>query len=80
MESINIRQARERFRELIDGAEQGESIAITRHGKRVAMITPSQPIGYRLPDLGEFRASIASATVGLSLSNAVLELRESERY
>lgn len=80
MEHVSIRQARERFRELIDGAEHGESIAITRRGKKVAVLTPSQPEGYRLPDLGEFRASMISATEGLSLSRAVLELRESERY
>lgn len=78
MESINIRQAREKLSELISSAEQGESIAITRYGKKVALLGPIQPEGYRLPDLCKFRASICP-TKQIPTS-AVLELRENERY
>ncbi len=81
MESVNIRQAREKFRELIDSAERGESIAITRRGKRVAILSPSPSVEETgLPDLSEFRASLSASMAALSLSNAVLELRETERY
>ncbi|MFA5504703.1 MAG: type II toxin-antitoxin system prevent-host-death family antitoxin [Vulcanimicrobiota bacterium] len=78
MESINIRQAREKLSELISSAEQGESIAITRYGKKVALLGPIQPEGYRLPDLREFRTSIRPAEQ--VPTSAVLELRETERY
>lgn len=78
MESINIRQAREKLSELISSAEQGESIAITRYGKKVAMLGPFQADGYQLPDLREFRASIRPSQE--VPGSAVTELRENERY
>lgn len=78
MESINIRQAREKLSELINSAEHGESIAITRYGKKVALLGPFQAEVFRLPDLQEFRASIRR--VQEVPTSAVVELRDTERY
>jgi prevent-host-death family protein len=80
VESINIRQAREKLSELVDSAEQGESIAITRHGKKVAVLGPVRQEGFHLPDLTEFRASMVGQHHGQALSNTIIELRENERY
>ncbi|MBX3169979.1 MAG: type II toxin-antitoxin system prevent-host-death family antitoxin [Candidatus Eremiobacteraeota bacterium] len=79
MESVNLRQARERLSELIHGAELGESITITRRGKKVAMLGPVAPEGYPLPDLQEFRDSLILPE-GAGLSATVIENREQERF
>lgn len=80
MESINIRQARQRLSELVDGAELGEAIVITRHGKKVAILGPLPPDGHSLPDLSEFRASLVSSKEKEAISSTVVLLRERERY
>lgn len=40
MESINLADAKARFSEIVDRAESGESIEITRRGKLAARIVP----------------------------------------
>jgi len=40
MNSVNLTEAKARLSELIDQAEAGEVINITRHGKAVAQIIP----------------------------------------
>lgn len=40
MESINLADAKARFSEIVDRAEAGESIEITRRGKLAARIVP----------------------------------------
>jgi len=38
--TIGIYDAKNRFSELLDRVEAGETIAVTRHGKQVALLTP----------------------------------------
>jgi prevent-host-death family protein len=38
MKTVAIREAKAKFSELVDAAEKGEQIMITRHGKPVAKI------------------------------------------
>ena len=79
METVNIREARRRLSDLIDAAERGESVLITRHGREVARIGPAQPSeAGPLPDLSDFRASIDNQ--GQGLSKTVAEGRKQARY
>jgi antitoxin (DNA-binding transcriptional repressor) of toxin-antitoxin stability system len=74
MNTINAKQARKQLGELIDAAERGESVVITRSGRRVA---ERGPVGSRrrqkLPDLSAFRASIKMK--GKSMSDTVIAMR-----
>jgi prevent-host-death family protein len=78
MLSMNVNEARRQFRKVLDAAERGESVEITRRGRRVALVTPlARRTSKRLPDLSSFRASL---NVKGSRSQSVIELREQERY
>ena len=79
MGPINLKEARKRLGDLVRAAERGESVVITRRGKKVARIVPveQEPLR-RLPDLTEFRASIG--VEGPSLTEELLAQRREERY
>jgi prevent-host-death family protein len=74
---INVKEARSKLSSLIDKAEKGGEIIISRRGKKVARIVPVKA-KKGLPSLKEFRASIH--ITGEPLSNAVVRNREEERY
>ncbi len=79
MGTVNLRQAREKLRDLIDAAERGESTLITRRGKKAARIGPVEGPGERqLPDLSAFRATVEIR--GAKLSRTVVGQRQKERY
>ncbi len=79
MATVSIREARKRLSELVAAAERGESVTITRRGRKVARLGPVAPEGgRRLPDLSEFRASIRVR--GKPLSETVIALRDEERF
>ena len=59
MSKVNVRQAREKFPELLDRVEHGEEIVVTRRGKEIAKIVPIIQRVHRLPSLKAFRESIA---------------------
>ncbi len=40
MISIGIYEAKNKLSELLDRVEAGETIAVTRHGKKIALLTP----------------------------------------
>lgn len=61
MKAVNIREARQRFSELLDLAEHGEEIVLTRHGAPIARLVPTEHAPRRLPSLQSFRASIGKA-------------------
>ena len=42
-ETLGVFDAKSRFSELIDRAERGEEIIVTRHGKPVARVAPLVP-------------------------------------
>ena len=42
MKHIQASEAKAKFSELLDEVEQGETIAITRHGKVIARIAPNE--------------------------------------
>ena len=76
---INAREARQRFSELLDLAERGENVIVTRRGKPAVRLVAEQQVEATqpLPDLTAFRASI---TVRESLTDTLLEERDNARY
>lgn len=40
--NVGIAEAKDRLSELVDRAERGESVTITRHGRAVATLNPAQ--------------------------------------
>jgi prevent-host-death family protein len=79
MGPINIREARKCLSKLVDAAEHGESVVITKRGREVARLVPAErKVGRRLPDLAKFRASIR--VKGKPLSQTVIDLRRQERH
>ena len=79
METVSLKEARKRLGQLVKAAERGESVVITRRGRRVARLVPEEKKVRRgLPDLTAFRASIH--VKGKSLSQTVIDMRKEERY
>ncbi len=60
MKQIGIRQARQALPELVDRAEAGEEILITRQGRPVARLVAAPQPARTLPSLGEFRARLGA--------------------
>jgi len=58
---VGIKQARQELPDLIDRAEAGEEIVITRQGKAVAKLIPAPKPVKSLPSLTEFREGIGRA-------------------
>lgn len=75
---INVTEARSKIRALLDRAQKGEEVCIVRRGKKVARLVPVENAEKALPDLSEFRRSIALK--GKPLGKTVLQAREKERY
>lgn len=79
MDTINARQARKRFSELLNQAARGEAVTISRHGRDIARIVPAEPEGRpKLPNLAKFRAGIT--VTGSPASQDVIAARDEERY
>jgi prevent-host-death family protein len=56
---IGIKQARQELPDLIDRAEAGEEIIITRQGKPVAKLVAVPQALKQLPSLAEFRKDLS---------------------
>lgn len=80
MRAVSLADAKAHLSELVDRVEAGESIEITRRGKRVARLTASdQP--RKAVDLAALQAltqAIAPATP--DAADLVRALRDGERY
>jgi prevent-host-death family protein len=61
MKHVGIKQARQELPDLIDRAEAGEEIIITRQGKPVAKLIAAPKARKPLPSLAEFRKDIGRA-------------------
>ena len=61
MKHIGIKQARQELPDLIDRAEAGEEIVITRLGKPVAKITAIPCARKTLPSLAQFRRTVGNS-------------------
>lgn len=58
MLKISMKEARQRFREMLDRAEHGEEIIVLRRGEAVAKLVSARKRGRQLPTLSDFRKSI----------------------
>ena len=61
MKQVGIKQARQELPALIDRAEAGEEITITRQGKAVARLVGAPKRAKTLPSLAQFRQEIGDA-------------------
>jgi len=79
MTSVNLKEARKHLSDLVRAAEHGQTVILTRRGRKVARIEPLEgQAAARLPDLSEFRASVAIR--GKPLSETVVAARRAGRY
>jgi prevent-host-death family protein len=78
MQRVNVKDARSRLRELLEQVEGGEEVVLLRRGREVARLVPPKGEGHPLPDLSDFRESIAIK--GQPLSIEVVRARAEERY
>ena len=58
MKHVGIKQARQELPDLVDRAEAGEEIVITRQGKPVAKLTAIPRPSKTLPSLAQFRQTL----------------------
>lgn len=78
MQTINVRETREKLSTLLDAVACGEEIIILRNGKPAARLTPITPETVTFPDRSDLRASLPPMKE--SSAEAVRSLREDERY
>ncbi|NWF56377.1 MAG: type II toxin-antitoxin system prevent-host-death family antitoxin [Syntrophaceae bacterium] len=75
---ISVKEARSKFKFLLDQVEGGNEVVIRRRGKEVARLVPPKGEGKRLPSLERFRSSIKMK--GEPLSEIVKKERGEGRY
>lgn len=78
MQTINVRETREKLSNLLDAVAAGEEIVILRHGKPAARLTAAYPENIRFLDRSGLRASLPPSRQ--SSAQTVRELRDEERY
>jgi prevent-host-death family protein len=77
MTVVSIKEARSKIGLLINKAEHGEEILITRHGRKVARIQGIRRTPARLTRQADFRKTITLS--GPSMSRLVAKNRSEER-
>ena len=80
MDTVNLADAKARLSELVDRAEAGEDVCITRRGKPVVKLTrieqPKEPI-----DVEALRALVASMPLSpLPAGEFIRRMRDEARY
>jgi prevent-host-death family protein len=78
MDPVNIRYARQHFRELIDEVADGGQVMLVRRGEPVARLVGVEVQPPTLPSLKKFRQQLGYA--GRPLSEEVVHARQDERY
>ena len=78
MQTINVRETREKLSTLLDAVAAGEEVMILRNGKPAARLTGALPEKIRFPDRSGLRASLPSSQE--NSARAVRKLRDDERY
>lgn len=58
MQTINVRETREKLSNLLDAVAAGEEVVILRHGKPAARLTAALPEKIQFPNRSELRASL----------------------
>ncbi|AHK79450.1 prevent-host-death protein [Ectothiorhodospira haloalkaliphila] len=78
MQTMNVRETRERLSQLLDAVAQGEEIVILRHGKPAARLTAPQSRQVRFLDRSTLRAALPPSKE--SAAAVVRHLRNESRY
>lgn len=80
MTDISIAEAKAHFSELVERAEAGETVRITRRGKLVARLVPPEPKRSRIDfdDLLKFTESMPWQPE--SAAEFIRKMRDNERY
>ncbi len=75
---VGVKEARSKFKTLLDQVEKGKEIIIRRRGREVARMVPPPGEEKQLPSLKNFRSSVRLK--GEPLSKIVTRNRKQERY
>lgn len=78
MQTINVRETRERLSHLLDAVASGEEITILRNGKPAARLTAPRSEHVRFLDRSALRRAVPPARE--SAADVVRALRDEERY
>lgn len=79
MHTITTREARRTLSSLLNEAEHGSVISITRRGQEVArLVPPESKKNNRFPNMSEFRNSIK--VKGKPTSQVVVDMRNEEHF
>lgn len=78
MQTINVRDTREKLSSLLDAVAAGEEVIILRRGKPVARLSPPQAEKIGFLDRSELRESLPPAKENAAV--VVRKLRDEERY
>lgn len=78
MSTYTLAEAKAQLSRLISLVEAGEEVTITKRGRAVVKIVPSEPAREPMPSLAEHRAQITLQTE--SAGEFMRQLRESDRY
>ena len=80
MTDISIAEAKAHFSELVERAEAGETMRITRRGKLVARLVPPEPKKKRI-DLEALRKlTKSSPRQPVSAGEFIRQMRDEDRY
>jgi prevent-host-death family protein len=79
MATVNVKEARRKFAQLVESARRGTNTTITRRGRKVAQLAGVPDIKSKgLPDMTAFRASLPRPRKGRTTT--IEDLRRTERY
>lgn len=78
MQTINVRDTRDRLASLLDAVAAGEEIIILRRGQPAAKLVAATPSEVRFPDRSQLRAELPPMKE--SAAESVRALRDEERY
>jgi prevent-host-death family protein len=63
---INVKEARQNLRAVLERVAAGEEVVLVRHGRPVARLVPPAPAAERLPSMASLRRSVRIAGRPLS--------------
>lgn len=78
MSTFTLAEAKAQLSRLVSMVESGEEITITKRGRAVVKLVPSDPPRQKVPSLAEHRAQMTPQTE--SAGEFIRRLRESDRY
>lgn len=78
MSTFTLAEAKAQLSRLVSMVESGEEVTITKRGRAVVKLVPSDPPRQKMRSLAEHRAQMTPQTE--SAGEFIRKLRESDRY